>query len=135
MNQYTKPSLRFRLLSNLDARSLTKQIFDCLDDLGLDFKQNLVGQCYDGASVMNGKNSDVAARIQKDCKQAVYVHCYAPKLNLVLVDVAKSVTKAGYFFSLLQKLHVFISGSYVHNNWKIVQKEMYPTELQFELQT
>ena len=118
----------------LDARSLTKKIFDCLDDLELDYKQNLVGQGYDGASVISGKNSGVAARIQEDCKQAVYVHCYAHKLNLVLVDVAKSVTEAGYFFSPLQKLYVFISGSYVHNKWKIVQKEMYPTEQQFELQ-
>ena len=79
---------------------------------------------------MSGKNSGVAARIQEDCKQAVYVHRYAHKLNLVLVDVANSVTEAGYFFSLLQKLYVFISGSYVRNKWKIVQKEMYPTELQ-----
>ena len=124
----------FQAADYLKARSLTKKIFDCLDDLGLDYKQNLVGQCYDGASVMSGKNSAVAARIQQDCKQAVYVHCYAHKLNLVLVDVAKSVTEAGYFFSPLQKLYVFIFGSYVHNKWKIVQKEMYPTEQQFELQ-
>ena len=52
----------------LDARSLTKKIFDCLDDLELDYKQNLVGQGYDGASVISGKNSGVAARIQEDCK-------------------------------------------------------------------
>ena len=109
----------FQAAEYLDARSLTKKIFDCLDDLGLDYKQNLVGQCYDGASVMSGKNSGVAARIQEDCKQAVYVHCYAHKLNLVLADVAKSVTETGYFFSLLQKFYVFISGSYVHNKWKI----------------
>ena len=119
----------FQAAEYLDARSLTKKIFDCQDDLGLDYKQS-----YDGASVMSGKNSGVAARIQEDCKQAVYVHCYAHKLNLVLVDVTKSVTEAGYFFSLLQKLYVFISDSYVHNKWKIVQKEMYPTEQQFQLQ-
>ena len=125
----------FQAAEFLHARSLTKKIFDCLDDL-LDNKHNLVGQCYDGASVISGKNSGVAARIQEDCKQAVYVHCYAHKLNLVLVDVAKSVpvTEAGYFFYLLQKLYVFISGSYVHNKWKIVQKEMHPTKQQFELQ-
>ena len=58
--------LTFQAAEYLDARSLTKKIFDCLDDLGLDYKQNLVGQCYDGASAMSGKNSGVAATIQKD---------------------------------------------------------------------
>ena len=88
--------LMFQAAEYLDTRSL-KKIFDCLDDLGLDYEQNLVGRCYDGASVISGKNSGVAARIQEDCKQAVYVHCYAHKLNLVLVDVAKSVTEATDF--------------------------------------
>ena len=55
--------LMFQAAEYLDARSLTKKIFDCLDNLRLDYKQNLVGQCYDGASVMSGKNSGVAARI------------------------------------------------------------------------
>ena len=65
----------FQAAEYLVARSLTKKIFDCLDDLVLDYRQNLFGQCYDGASVMSGKNSGEAARIQEDCKQTVYVLC------------------------------------------------------------
>ncbi len=62
-----------------------------------------------------------------------YVHCYAHCLNLVLVDSTKSVPESEIFFSLLQKLYVYMSGSYVHQKWLSVQKEMYkgaPRELQ-----
>ena len=40
-------------------------------------------------------------------------HC----LNLVLVKTVKSIPKAYCFFSLLQKLYVFVSGSNVHQRW------------------
>ncbi len=51
-----------------------------------------------------------------------YVHCYAHCLNLVLVDSTKSVPESEIFFSLLQKLYVYMSGSYVHQKWLSVQK-------------
>ena len=79
------------------------------------------------------KNSGVATRIQQVCQQAVYVHCHAHRLNLVLVDTAKSIPEAADFFSLIQRLYVFLSGSYVHNKWKAVQKDMYPGQEQYEL--
>lgn len=50
------------------------------------------------------------------------------------MDTTKSVPEAADFFSLLERLYVFISGSYVHNKWKKVQAEMFPGEQQFELQ-
>ncbi len=62
-----------------------------------------------------------------------YVHCNAHCLNLVLVDSTKSVPESETLFSLLQKLYVYMSGSYVHQKWLSVQKEMYqgaPRELQ-----
>ena len=125
--------LQFEVADALDADSLTKKILAILDSFGLDYKKNLIAQCYDGASVMSGKNSGVATRLQQICEQAVYVHCHAHRLNLVLVDTAKSIREAADFFSLLQRLYVFLSGSYVHNKWKKVQKEMYPGQDQFEL--
>ena len=125
--------LQFEVADALDANSLTKKILAIFDSFGLDYKKNLVAQCYDGASVMSGKNSGVATRLQQICEQAVYVHCHAHRLNLVLVDTAKSIREAADFFSLLQRLYVFLSGSYVHNKWKKVQKDMYPGQDQFEL--
>uniref|UniRef100_A0A1A8U647 HAT C-terminal dimerisation domain-containing protein n=2 Tax=Nothobranchius furzeri TaxID=105023 RepID=A0A1A8U647_NOTFU len=95
-------------------------------------KSNLIGQGYDGATVMSGKHSGVAARIKEKANNAFYVHCNAHSLNLVLVYNVKSVPEADSFFSLLERLYVFMSGSYVHQRWLDVQKEMYggqPREL------
>ena len=83
---------------------------------------------------MRGKNSGVPARIKEICPTALYIHCYAHRLNLVLVDTTKSVPEAADFFSLLERLYVFMSGSYVHNKWKTIQHEMFPGLPPIELQ-
>lgn len=124
--------LDFKHAQHLDAKGLSDMIIQCLESYGLEYKSNLVGQGYDGASVMSGKHSGVAARIKTEAKHAFYVHCNAHCLNLVLVDTVKSVPEADCFFSLLEKIYVYMSGSYVHQKWLYVQKEMYggqPREL------
>uniref|UniRef100_A0A3P8QPS5 TTF-type domain-containing protein n=1 Tax=Astatotilapia calliptera TaxID=8154 RepID=A0A3P8QPS5_ASTCA len=118
--------LEFQRASQLDAAGLTQNIIQCLERYGLEYRSNLVGQGYDGASVMAGKCRGVAARIKTEAKHAFYVHCNAHCLNLVIVDAVKSVPEAHCFFSLLQKLYVYMSGSYVHQKWITVQKDMYP---------
>lgn len=117
--------LHFESADQLDAAGLTKKIIELLERYGLDYKNNLVGQSYDGASVMSGKHSGVQARIKDVAKQAFYVHCNAHSLNLVLVDTIKAVQPAD-FFALLQRLYVFMSGSHVHIKWLDTQKEMCP---------
>lgn len=126
--------LHFQSAESLDAAGLTKMIIDCLEKHGLDYRNNLVGQGYDGASVMSGKHSGVSARIKNSARFAFYVHCNAHCLNLVLVDAVKSVPEAVNFFALLQKLYNFVSGSYVHLKWLAVQKELYPQQQPRELQ-
>lgn len=125
--------LDFQQATRLDAEGLKDKIIHCLERYGLEYRYNLIGQGYDGASVMSGKHSGVAARIKTDAKHAVYVHCNAHCLNLVLIDTVKAVPEADCFFALLQKLYVYMSGSYVHQKWLDVQKDMYegqPRELQ-----
>lgn len=75
---------------------------------------------------MSGKHSGVQARIKEQANHAFYIHCSAHCLNLVLVDTVKAVPEVGQFFSLLERLYVFTSGSYVHQKWLSIQKEMYP---------
>lgn len=111
--------LDFKLATELDAEGLTQKIIQCLETYGLEYRSNLVGQGYDGASVMSGRHSGVAARIKAKTNHAFYVHCNAHCLNLVLVDSTKSESET--FFSLLQKLYVYMSGSYVHQKWLSVQ--------------
>ena len=92
-----------------------------------------VGQSYDGANVMSGHVSGVQTRIQKLAEWAIYVHCYAHRLNLVVVDSCKSVRYASDFFALLQRLYVFLSGSYVHPKWLSLQRATHANEPCIEL--
>jgi hypothetical protein len=84
---------------------------------GLDYCNNLIGQGNDGTPKMSGKHGGVAAIIKEIATKALYVHCHAHRLNLVLVDTVAEI------FTLLEKLYV--SGSYVHALWVQTQKDMY----------
>jgi len=64
---------------------------------------------------------------------ALYVHCHAHRLNLALVDAVKAVNSAAEFFVLLEKLYVFVSGSYVHRRWIEIQTELFKGERVREL--
>nr|XP_054594271.1 zinc finger MYM-type protein 1-like [Nothobranchius furzeri] len=117
--------LHFESAERLDAVGLTEKIVNLLEHHGLDYKNHLIGQAYDGAAVMSGKHSGVQAKIKETAPFAFYIHCSAHCLNLVLVDSIKAVPEAEEFFALLQSLYVFTSGSYVHPKWLAVQNEMY----------
>ena len=76
--------------------------------------QCLVSQGYDGASVMSGCCAGVQEKVCEMVPHAVYVHCYAHCLKLVLVDSAKIVSAASNFFALMEVLYVFLSRSVTH---------------------
>ena len=119
--------------TSLNAESLSKYILDTLKEYGLD-PQCIVSQGYYGASVMSGCCSGVQQRIKEIAPQAVYVHCYAHCLNLVLVDCTKSVSDAAEFFSLMEVLYVFMSASKVHTLYLQKQIELCPTKQIRQLQ-
>ena len=52
----------------------------------------------------------------KISRYTVYVHCFAHRLNLVLVDSCKSISAAADFFSLLETLYTYISSSIPHSD-------------------
>ena len=124
----------FVALADLSANGLSGELLSQLETLAVDYKNKLVGQGYDGASVMSGKHRGVAALIKEKAEMAMYVHCHAHRLNLALVDSVKSVQAAAEFFVLIEKLYVFVSGSYVHARWLEIQQEMYANERPRELQ-
>lgn len=52
----------------------------------------ITGQSYDGAVVMSGSVRGVQTKLRQShplASQAVYVHCMAHKVNLVVVDMCK----------------------------------------------
>ncbi len=51
---------------------------------------NIRGQGYDGAANMSASYKGLHARIQRQNEKALFVHCHAHCLNLVLVETAKS---------------------------------------------
>ncbi|CAF0922783.1 unnamed protein product [Brachionus calyciflorus] len=78
-------SVCFRFLQNTTGESLYELVCSIFSSNGLNLK-NLVGQCYYGASNMSGEFKGLASRIKADSPGALYVHCYAHRLNLALQD-------------------------------------------------
>lgn len=120
--------LHFVSAEKQHASGLTDKIINILESCGLEYKENLAGQAYDDASVMSGS---IQVSITEQAKHAFYIHCNAHCLNSVLVDTVKSVPVADHFFSSLERLYVFTSGSYVHQKLTRVQIKSDPVSFFF----
>lgn len=93
---------------DLDAATFTDATLNILKENNIDLKR-LLSQCYDGASVMSGKISGVAARIEKEMNRRVpYVHCYNHRLHLVVVRTISDITFIHQFFYQCIMLHEFL---------------------------
>ena len=95
----------------------------------------MVSQGYDSAAVMSGCVSGVQQCIREVVPHAVYIHCHAHCLNLVLVDCVKSLPEASEFFSLVQSLYVFLSASKAHSIFSQKQAELHPDKQPRALQS
>ncbi|XP_045033909.1 zinc finger MYM-type protein 1-like [Daphnia magna] len=73
--------------------------------------ENLRGQSYDNASNMTGIYIGLQTRIKVVNPQAEYVPCSGHSLNLAGTSVAESCATDVDFFSFLQQLFNFLSGS------------------------
>ena len=85
--------LTYVAVSSLDAKLLTEYILETHKTYNLN-SGSIVLQGYDGASVMSGKCAGVQKRVKEVVPQAIYIHCLAHVLYLVLVDCAKNVSHA-----------------------------------------
>jgi hypothetical protein len=88
--------------------SLSKVIMEEFSQLGLDCNY-LIGQGYDGASVMSGHMHGVQAEIRKICPHAVYVHCAAHVLNLTL-SKSTNVQSIRNCIGTIEEVATFING-------------------------
>ena len=82
-------------------------LVDTLHSKGQEVSQ-IRGQCYDEANNVSEMYSGVQARIKAVENRAVYIHCYAHCLNLVLVDAVKHNNNATNFFGIIQSLYFFV---------------------------
>ena len=94
------------------------------------------GQGYDGAANMSGIYNGLQSRLHRQNPKALYVHCHAHCLNLVLVESAKSSIQFVTFFSLVEKLYVFVANSSKrrHAAFMLIQRAMFPEDRPLELQ-
>ena len=112
----------FANTSNLLAESATsaadsESIFLSLQDLiknelSLDLK-DLKAFCSDGASVMTGKNSGVAAKFRQldDCNTMINVHCICHRLALACGDTGNELKFISDFELTLTQLWIFFKNS------------------------
>ena len=116
--------LCFVCAKELSAESLTKYICDTLTSMYIPITY-CISQGYDGASVMSGSCTGVPTRIKELAPKAVYIHCCAHHLNLILVDSVKGISFASEFFALVELIYVFISASKTYI-FLDIQKEISP---------
>lgn len=77
----------------------------------LDWKKNLIGQSYDGAANMRGEYNGLQIKIKNENPPAVYIWCWAHRLNLVVEQGVASCLDAVDFFGILGKVFDFICSS------------------------
>lgn len=113
----------------LDAANLTEEIFRTLGEVGI-HPSLMVSQCYDGASVISGAVSGVAQRVREranEARSAIYIHCFAHRVNLVVVEVCRAERFSG-LFQVCQDLHRFLASSIVNPVFKKSQKGSNPAK-------
>ena len=67
----------------------------------------LVAQTYDGAAVMASELNGVQSKIKEKVPDAMFTHCNAHKLNLVLLHSAKCMPVCRMFFKTAEGLGAF----------------------------
>ena len=95
-------------LSSTTAEGIEKALLDCLHGHGLtvDYLQaHWVGFGCDGASVMMGIKSGVAARLRSKFPQVICWHCLNHRLELSVGDAVKSCTEINNFKAFMDLLY------------------------------
>lgn len=95
-----------------DTKSLTLYgvIMSMLKDHSLDPKR-MRGQAYDGANNMRGEINGLQALIKSNNESAIYIHCFAHRLNLILVSVSKDYNEITSFFMTMESIYNIIGAS------------------------
>lgn len=73
--------------------------------------ENVVAECFDGASNMSGVYRGLAARMKECSPLAIYIHCYGLLLNLAIQDTMTEIEPLRNALGTIQALYNFIEGS------------------------
>ena len=89
-------------------------MLDSLNSAGFSneyLKQNLIGFCSDGASIMLGMNSRVGTRVQENFPKMVIWHCLNHRLQLVLDDSVNDIKQVNQFKIFMDKMYTIFHKS------------------------
>uniref|UniRef100_A0A8C2BET5 DUF4371 domain-containing protein n=1 Tax=Cyprinus carpio TaxID=7962 RepID=A0A8C2BET5_CYPCA len=104
-------------LQQLDADYITTEILQHLSESGYS-ADNIMSQCYDGASVMSGVRGGVQALLQQRLDRHIpYIHCYNHQLHLTVIHAIQSEPCAKRFFDLSGSLHSFFRHHFVSQRY------------------
>ncbi|KAL4141494.1 hypothetical protein QTP88_004124 [Uroleucon formosanum] len=104
---------------NQDAESLYQYILWYLKKCKLSSKPQIVAQSYDGANVMSGKFNGLQNKIKSQYPYAIYTHCMAHKMNLIVLDMCKYVKETRHVFNTLESLYIHFS--HPSKNQKLIE--------------
>ncbi|KAK4733999.1 hypothetical protein R3W88_008260 [Solanum pinnatisectum] len=90
-------------IKDTSALSLKEAIVDVLAHHYLTLS-NVRGQCYDGASNMQGQLGSIEILIRQESRSAHFVHCFAYQLQLTLVAVPKKCVQFGELVLLISNI-------------------------------
>lgn len=93
-----------------DADSLSTIMFNYLDASNI-AQIPIVAQSYDGASVMSGRFNGVQQKVKLRHPCAIYTHCMAHRVNLIVIDMCKIVKIKKNIFIILNVSYIL---HYVH---------------------
>ncbi|XP_015163889.1 zinc finger MYM-type protein 1-like [Solanum tuberosum] len=98
-------------VKDTSALSLKKIIVNVLDKHSLSLFY-VRGQCYDGASNMQGDINGLKMLIKKESKSAHSIHCFAHQLQLTLVAVSKKCVQVGELVLLVSNILNVLGASF-----------------------
>ncbi|XP_030479467.1 uncharacterized protein LOC115696720 [Cannabis sativa] len=96
------------------ALTLKECIFFILSNYSLDV-QSIRGHGYDGAN-MRGQWNNLQALILSECPYTYYVHCFAHRLQLVLVTASREAILVHQFFTKLNSIVNIVGASCKRND-------------------
>jgi len=89
-------------------------LFQVVQDVFLRFNLPLTklrGQCYDGAANVSGKITGLQTRLREIEPRALYVHCNAHNINLVVQDAMERVPATRKFIGVVKDMINFVKDS------------------------
>ncbi|XP_028412600.1 zinc finger MYM-type protein 1-like [Dendronephthya gigantea] len=101
---------RFFATESTEGEVLYELVKKTITNLNL-VLSDIVGECFDGAANMSGCHKGVASRMKECSPLALYVHCYAHRLNLALQNTMTSIEPIRNALGTMQSLYNFIEAS------------------------